>query len=225
MTECGIKNLTSKHRCVFKFTVASSAYVLLWKWRISVKLFSVAVVQNKAPWFFTSDWWHPPPPHSRKTWGFSSPNAGVSNRALPLQVMFLAPGNAWPDSCLTAQKRCNLSILDTANKQQRKRARQLYLSLPSTLSHWQVSGEPGEDTHTQYKETYFLGNKPKGALPWEWRLSARSNTHKKELNTFTSAGAACTSFHLGLKWHPVHSYINKKDFHEKCIYFSCTNLQ
>lgn len=135
-------------------------------------------------------------PHSQQMWGSSSPNAGVSNPTLPLQVMFLAPGNAWPDSSLTAQKRCNLSILDTANKQQRKGLRQLYLSLPSTLSRWQVLGEP-HGRHTK-KETYFLGNKPKGALAWEWRLSACSNTHKKELNTSASGGTTCTSFHFSL---------------------------
>lgn len=32
--------------------------------------------------------------HSQQMWGFSFPNAGVSNPTLPLQVMFLAPGNA-----------------------------------------------------------------------------------------------------------------------------------
>lgn len=33
------------------------------------------------------------------------------------------------------------------------------------------------------EETYFLGNKPKGPVAGDWRLSACTNTHKKELNT------------------------------------------
>lgn len=96
-----------------------------------------------------------PPPSRSQQMGFSSPNAGVSNLHLPLQVMFLAPGSAWPDSSLTAQKRCNLSILDTANKQQRKRPSNF---IPHFLRHCLVDKfqrNPAEETHTQ-KGDIFL---------------------------------------------------------------------
>lgn len=39
-------------------------------------------------------------------------------------------------------------------------------------------------TKERKEETYFLGNKPKGPVVGDWRLSACTNTHKKELNTF-----------------------------------------
>lgn len=173
----------------------------------------------KGNWFYsriktqiflcTKDRW----PLRSQQMGFSSPNAGVSNLTLPLQVMFLAPGSAWPDSSLTAQKRCNLSILDTANKQQRKRPSNF---IPHFLLHCLVDKfqrNPAEETHTHKKETYFFGNKPKGALAWEWRLSARSSAHKKELNTFASGGTACTSVHFSLNETLFTHRWKKKEMH------------
>lgn len=41
----------------------------------------------------------------------------------------------------------------------------------------------GTSPKKRKEETYFLGNKPKGPVAGDLRLSACINTHKKELNT------------------------------------------
>lgn len=52
----------------------------------------------------------------------------------------------------------------------------------------------GNLTRERKEETYFLGNRPKGAVAGDWRLSARTNTHKKQLNTLGYNDIAYTSF-------------------------------
>lgn len=51
------------------------------------------------------------------------------------------------------------------------------------LLHCLIDKFQGNLTEERKDEKYFLGNKPKGAIVGDWRLSACTNTHKKELKT------------------------------------------
>lgn len=51
----------------------------------------------------------------------------------------------------------------------------------------------GSSQKKRKEETYFLGNKPKGVVSEDLRLSACINTHKKELNTLGYNDIAHTS--------------------------------
>lgn len=52
----------------------------------------------------------------------------------------------------------------------------------------------GNLTEGREEGTYLLGNRPKGSLARDWRLSACTNTDKKELNTFGYNDNTDTSF-------------------------------